>query len=119
MIFFEDYQDFLEKLEEATGYQVYDQRTDATGVKTPYIVCLRLGNEDFLADNKRWLKRDNININLHTYQANHEKEGERTTAENKVETYLEECGYIFDTDFDWLDDINLHRSTYSIEVAYE
>lgn len=119
MIKFKSYEDFLDKLEMYTGCQVYDQRTDATGVETPYIVCQRLGNEDIMADNMRWIKRDNVAVNLHTYQANHVLTGERAETESKVENYLESIGLVFDKDFDWLDEIELHRTTYGVEVWYE
>lgn len=119
MIKFESYEDFLNKLEENTGCQVYDERTDSTGVEAPYIVCQRMSNNDFLADNTRWMKRDSIVINLHTYQENHIVKGQRHQTEVVVETYLDNCGFIFDRDTDWLEDIDLYRTIYGIEVWYE
>lgn len=119
MVKFKNYYDFLTNLEETTGFQTYDQRTDATGVKTPYIVVQRLSNNNYLADNKVLVKRDQLSVNLHTYQQNHSSTGEKVDAEEKIESYLETCGYLFDRDDDWLDDINLYKISYGVEVVYE
>nr|WP_297936269.1 hypothetical protein [uncultured Lachnoclostridium sp.] len=116
---FESYEYFLKDLEENTGYQVYDQRTDAHGVKTPYIVCQRVSNNDFHADNGILLKKDQISVNLHTFQKNYSLNGEKVKAEKKLETYLSECGSLFDRDEDWLDDINLYRISYGLEICYD
>lgn len=115
---FESYYAFLMDMENETGYQVYDQRTDKDGVHTPYIVCQRITNNDFYADNKRYLKRDQISVILHTYQANHTLTGEKVEAEKKIEDYLDKCGVLFDRDDDWLDDIQLYAISYGIEIVY-
>lgn len=114
-----DYETFLQELETETGYQVYDERTASSGVKTPYIVCQRINSENFLADNTRWLKRDNIQVNLHTFQRVHTSGGEKKKAEIKVESYLENQGYIFDTDTDWLENEELFVTTYGVQIWYE
>lgn len=116
---FNSYYDFLTQLENETGYQTYDQRTDSSGVNTPYIVVQRLSNDNYLADNKVLVKRDQLSVNLHTYQENHSSEGEKMTAEKKLEEFLEICGYLFDKDDDWLDDINLYKISYGVEIIYE
>lgn len=116
---FKSYELFLDELEKATGYQVYDSRTDSTGVKTPYIVCGRIKNDDVKADNIIWLRRDMIDVLLFTIQSNHVKSGQRTKAEKKLEEYLSSCGFIWDKDTDWLEKAGLHQTSYSIEVWYE
>lgn len=116
---YKSYEHFLKDLEDATGYQVYDERTDSEGVKTPYIVCGRITNQDFLADNTIYLKRDMVNVLLFTVQSNHVKSGQRTKAEKKVEEYLSANGYLWDRDSDWLENAELHQTTYGIEVWYE
>lgn len=116
---FNSYEAFLDDLEEKTGYQVFDQRTDANGVKTPYIVAQRISNDDILADNQCLLKRDQIALNLHAYQKNRDSNGEKVKAEKKIEDYLMSVGSIFDRDDDWLDNIQLYVITYGFEVMYE
>lgn len=116
---FESYYDFLTQLENETGYQTYDQRTDSSGVETPYIVVQRLSSNNILADNKILVKRDQLSINLHTYQENHSSTGEKMIAEKKLEDFLGNCGYIFEKEDDWLDDINLYRISYEVEIAYD
>ena len=39
-------------------------------------------------------------------------------AEKKLEDFLENCGYIFEKEDDWLDDINLYKISYEVEIAY-
>ena len=41
------------------------------------------------------------------------------TAEKKLEDFLENGGYIFEKEDDWLDDINLYRISYEVEIAYD
>lgn len=116
---FRSYERFLDDLEDYTGYQVYDQRTESTGVKTPYIVCQRISSDDFAADNRRYKKRDQVAINLHTYQPNRSTNGEKVEAEHKIEAFLEDSGVVFDREDQWIDDIELYRITYGVEIMYD
>ena len=113
---FDSYETFCRELENATGYQVYDERTSSTGVKTPYIVCQRINSVDLFADNKPFIRRDNVAVNLHAFQKNKSVNGEKKKAEKKVESFLNDSGYIFDKDTDWLEEIELYKVTYGVEI---
>ena len=116
---FKSYEAFLDDLEKSTGYQVYDERTDSSGVKTPYIVCGRVTSNDIVTDNIILIEKDIVDVLLFTVQSNHVIKGQRTKAEAKLKEYLKGIGVIYDTDYDWLENAGLHKSSYTVEVWYE
>ena len=116
---FKSYEAFLDDLEKSTGYQVYDERTDSSGVKTPYIVCGRLKDNNIVADNTVLVAKDIVDVLLFTVQSNHVIKGQRAKAEAKVKEYLKGIGSIYDTDYDWIENASLHKSSYTVEVWYE
>lgn len=117
---FKNYEDFILKLQSELGIQVYDERTDKTGVKTPYIVCSRLQDSSIRADNIRFTRIDTIEAVLFSYQKNGVASGERSKAEAKISDWIEKNAVtIFDFDSAWQEEIQLHMSVFSFGVAYE
>lgn len=116
---FDSYYAFLEALEEETGFQVYDERTDEDDVVAPYIVCLNDGSDDVKADNIRYKKKDDIEVILHSFQtARHPITREREMACRKLEDFLDASGIPYYITPSFLKEYDLYADQYSVQVLY-
>ncbi|MBR2556262.1 MAG: hypothetical protein IKE94_15550 [Aeriscardovia sp.] len=119
---FDSFNAFCAELEAFVGFTVYDYRTPPAGVNLPYAVIKEVGDYDFKADNTEYIRRTNIEILLHTFQAGIKSDPEdnrRTTAENKVRSFFKINGIpvtLEDTDF--YPDLNLFRTQFSARIWY-
>lgn len=87
----------------------YDHFTDDTGRELPFICFIYPESDDFLADNKNYVKIRQLQIELYT-------ENKDFVLESSIETILTNAGLVYSVNSGYLSDEHMFMTTFNTEV---
>ena len=105
------HEEILAMVNETKLTNAYDHFAEDGAPDPPYLVFLLPGRDDFLADNKAYLKVTTLTLELYT-------EYKDPDTEEQIEAVLESHEIIYDKSEVWIDSEKLYQVTYEMEVIY-
>lgn len=105
------YEEIVNIVEETGLPNAYDHFAEGDAPDPPYIVFMLPGRDDFLADNKPYVKVTMLTLELYTEYKDPERE-------EQIEAVLESHEIIYDKSETWISSEKLYEVIYEMEVIY-
>lgn len=105
------YKQIKDIVEEIGLPYAYDHFGEGDNPSVPFVVFILPGRDDFLADNKPYVKVTTLTIELYT---DYKDPG----LEDRIDNVLESHGLIYDKNESWIVSEKLFETVYNSEVIY-
>lgn len=106
------YKQIKDIVEEIGLPYAYDHFGEGDSPAVPFVVFVLPGRDDFLADNKPYVKVTTLTIELYTDYKDPE-------LENRIDNVLESHEIIYDKSETWIVAEKLYQVNYEMEVIYD
>ena len=105
------YEEIVNMIDETGLPNAYDHFAEGDAPASPYIAFILPGRDDFLADNKPYVKVTTLTLELYTEYKDPE-------LEDRIDAVLESHEIIYDKSETWINSEKLYEVIYEMEVIY-